>query len=218
MDFWAVFTKLADTNFTLPVALLLAIWLAAAREWRLAFWWCILFGFGLFLVTATKVAYVGWGIEIASIDFRGFSGHAMRAAAIAPPIAYLLMQPRGPVMRRNGFLIGVSFAIAICISRLVLGVHSVSEAVSGLLLGLLLALVFVMICERSRIVQFTRTSLVIGLFLLLPILNARPAPTQGWIEQVAMHLAGAEHREGIRQRIGKPPADAAPKVAPSVRD
>ena len=204
MDFWAVFTKLADTNFSLPVALLLAVWLAFAREWRLTFWWCALFGCGLFLVTATKVAYVGWGIGIASVDFRGFSGHAMRAATIAPALGYVLLQRWGMHMRRNGFLLGVAFAIAICISRLILAVHSVSEAVSGLLLGLLLSLIFVMICERSRLIQLTRIALVLGPILLLPVLLAKPAPTQGWIEDVAMHIAGDQQRESIRRRLGKP--------------
>ncbi|GGI20516.1 phosphatase PAP2 family protein [Oxalicibacterium faecigallinarum] len=204
MDFWAIFTKLGDTNFTLPVALLLAIWLAAARHWRLALWWCILFGTGLFIVTASKVAYVGWGIGIASIDFRGFSGHAMRTATIAPPLAYLLFQHRNPETVRRGFLLGAAFGIAICISRLILGVHSVSEAVSGLLLGLFIAMLFVMLCERAQPVQASRLPLMIGLFALLPALLARPAPTQGWIEQVAIQLAGDRHRDEIHHRLGKP--------------
>lgn len=211
MDFWAAFTKLADTNLTLPVALLLAVWLATTRAWRLAFWWCALFGLGLFLVTASKVAYVGWGIGIASIDFRGFSGHAMRAATIAPPLIYLLLQQRSMATRRVGFLLGVVFAVGICISRLILAVHSVSEAVSGLLLGLVLAYLFFVICERISIVTSTRLWLIIGLFALLPLLLARPAPTQGWIEQVAMQLAGDHQRDSIRKRIGKSVIEQVPE-------
>lgn len=213
LDFWSFFTRLADTNFTLPAAVLIGVWLAVAREWRLAAWWVLLFGFGLFLVTATKVAYVGWGIGIAAVDFHGFSGHAMRAATIAPPLAYLLAQRCTPALRVAGVASAVAFAIAICVSRLVLGVHSVSEAISGLLLGFLLALAFIAICERHAAVVFTRHYLLLGVLTLLPILHARPAPTQGWIEQVATHLAGEANRSAILQRMGKLPANDAPDTA-----
>lgn len=213
MDFWSFFTRLADTNFTLPLALLIGIWLAAAREWRLAAWWAILFGFGLFLVTATKVAYVGWGIGIAAVDFHGFSGHAMRAATIAPPLAYLLAQRCTPGARAAAVAGAIAFAIAICVSRLVLGVHSVSEAISGLLLGFLLAYMFIAISTRHATVVLTRRYLILGVLALLPILNARPAPTQGWIEQVATHLAGEANRAAILQRMGKLPANDAPDTA-----
>ncbi|WP_293779596.1 phosphatase PAP2 family protein [uncultured Oxalicibacterium sp.] len=213
MDFWSFFTRLADTNFTLPVALLISVWLAAAREWRLATWWLMLFGFGLFLVTATKVAYVGWGIGIAAVDFHGFSGHAMRAATIAPPFAYLLAQRCTSSVRATAVIAAIVFAIAICVSRLVLGVHSVSEAISGLLLGFLLAFTFIAISQRHAGIAFTRQYLILGALLLLPILNARPAPTQGWIEHVATHLAGEANRDAILQRMGKLPPNDTPDTA-----
>jgi membrane-associated phospholipid phosphatase len=199
---WAVFTKLADTNFTMPIAALLAVWLAGARAWKPFFQWCLFFGTGILLVLATKIAYVGWGIGIASIDFKGFSGHAMRAATLAPPVAYFLTQGKTFRVRQLSLLLGVAFAIGICISRLVLGVHSVSEAISGLLLGLLISISFILLCNQRPVITCSSRFLAIGVIALLPILTAKPAPTSSWIEKTAIHLAGEEHAEEIKVRAG----------------
>ena len=202
MIFWAAFTKLADTNFTMPLAALLAVWLLSARAWKPFFLWSFLFGSGIFLVVATKVAYVGWGIGIASVDFKGFSGHAMRAATLAPPLAYFLTQGQTFRVRQIGVLIGVAFAIAICISRLALGVHSVSEAISGLLLGLVISFSFILLCNPKPVITSNPRLLAIGLIALLPVLTVKPAPTSDWIERTAIHLAGEEHADEIRVRAG----------------
>ncbi len=199
---WVVFTKLADTNFTMPVAALLAVWLASARAWRPFFQWCLLFGSGIMLVLATKIAYIGWGIGIEAIDFKGFSGHAMRAAALAPPIAYFLTQRQTFRVRQIGLLLGVGFANGICISRLVLGVHSISEAIAGLLLGLVIAFSFILACNQRPVIACNPRFLAIGLIVLLPVLAAKPAPTSDWIEKTAIHLVGEEHAEEIKVRAG----------------
>ena len=192
MTAWLAFTKLADTNFTMPLALLLAVWLAAARAWRPALCWCVLFGLGIFLVAATKIAYVGWGIGIAAIDFKGFSGHAMRAMSIAPVFMYLLLQEQGARKLRLGVLAGLGFGLMIGISRLALGVHSVSEVITGLLLGAVISLGFIWYARGRATIVFDRKLLIIGTIALLPILSLKPAPTEGWIERIAVYLAGSD--------------------------
>lgn len=193
MTAWLAFTKLADTNFTMPLAALLAVWLAAARAWRPALCWCLLFGFGIFLVAATKIAYVGWGIGIAAIDFKGFSGHAMRAMSIAPAFLYVLLQDQGKRKVTLGVLAGLLFGLMIGISRLALGVHSVSEVITGLLLGAIISLGFIWYCRGWTTIVFDRKLLIIGTIALLPILTLKPAPTEGWIERIAIYLSGNEN-------------------------
>lgn len=186
---WALFTKLADSNFTMPLAALLAIWLAGARAWRPFFLWCLLFGSGILLVVASKIAYIGWGIGIAALDFTGISGHAMRATAIAPALIYILMQKQTPRLQIAGLLCGIGFGIAIGISRLAIHVHSVFEVISGCLLGAFIGLVFVWLI-RDRKVSFDRRLLLIGMLALLPVLSLKPAPTDSWMEGVARYLGG----------------------------
>lgn len=201
MDFWLSFTRLADTNLTVPAAAVLAAWLLCARAWRSCICWCLLFGFGLFIVAATKIAYAGWGIGIASIDFKGFSGHAMRAASIMPALMYLLLQRWTQKSQAIGLWFGIGFAIAIGISRLVLGVHSVSEVITGLLLGLLISLSFIRYCSRQPLIVFRHGFLVTALLLLLPLLALKPAPTESWIVRIAIALAGEDRAPEIRERM-----------------
>lgn len=185
---WAAFTKLADTNFTMPLAGLLAAWLAGARAWKPLMLWCLLFGFGFLLVVATKLAYIGWNIGIADIHFTGISGHAMRATAIAPALIYLLLQKQSARMQATGLIIGIGFGIAIGISRLAIQVHSVSEVVSGCILGAVVSLLFAWCIYRP--IAFDRRLLLIGVFALLPVLALEPAPTESWLERMAIHLTG----------------------------
>lgn len=200
MDYWFFFTKLADTNLTLPLAAVIAAWLLCAGAWRAFLNWCLLFGFGLFLVAATKIAYAGWGIGIAAVDFKGFSGHAMRAASVAPAFIYLLLQRQPRQWQRAGLLFATGFSVAICISRLVLGAHSVSEAVSGLLMGLAISFSFIAFCRRQPIVTLHRGWLLVAVLALLPLLALKPAPTESWIARIAILLAGSEHTTEIRER------------------
>ncbi len=191
MIFWAAFTKLADSNFTMPLAALLAVWLVAARAWKPFFQWSFLFGSGIVLVVATKIAYIGWGAGIPALDFTGISGHTMRATAIAPALMAILLQQQTPRIQKIGLLAGLVFGIAIGISRLAIHVHSVSEVVSGCLLGALVSLSFVHLI-RNRAIVFDRKLLVIGIAALLPVLTLKPAPTESWMESVAYYLSGKE--------------------------
>lgn len=201
MDFWHLFTRLADTNLTVPAAAVLAAWLLCGGAWKSCLRWCLLFGAGLFIVAATKVAYAGWGIGIAAIDFKGFSGHAMRAASIMPAVMYVLLQRRSPASQTIGLWFGIGFAVAIGISRLVLGVHSVSEVVAGLPLGFVVSFAFIQYCKRQPPIAIRHGFLVTALLLLLPLLALKPAPTESWIVRVAIALAGEDRAPEIRERM-----------------
>lgn len=201
MEFWIAFTRLADTNLTIPAAAVLTVWLLCARTWRTCLLWCVLFGGGLFLVAATKIAYAGWGIGIAFIDFKGFSGHAMRAASLAPVLMHVLLQRRSRTVLTAGVVFGVLFALGIGISRLVLQVHSVSEVVTGWMLGFAIAWLFIRFCAHHPTITFDRRSLALATLFLLPLLILKPAPTESWIVRIAIALAGTEHADEIRQRM-----------------
>lgn len=200
MEYWEHFTRLADTNLTIPAAAVLTVWLLCARTWRTCLLWCALFGGGLFLVAATKIAYAGWGIGIAAIDFKGFSGHAMRAASLAPVLMHVLLQRRSRPVLVAGVACGVLFALGIGISRLVLQVHSASEVVTGWMLGFAIAWLFIRFCAHHPAIAFDRRSLTLATLFLLPLLILKPAPTESWIVRIAIALAGEEHADEIRQR------------------
>jgi membrane-associated phospholipid phosphatase len=129
---WAILSQLGDSRLLLPTAAVLV----AAGAWRRYAWarrWALaLFAVGLIVLTS-KLAFLGWGIGIARLDFTGFSGHAAISAIVWPVVLWLLFDSgqRG----RWGAAVGLMLAIAIAYSRLPLNAHSWSEVISGFVLG-----------------------------------------------------------------------------------
>lgn len=85
---WRFITRLGEAQLLLPpLALVLAWfrWRLGARPVVLA--WTGAIGVAAFITTVTKVAFLGWGVGSAELDFTGISGHAMFAAAVLPVLA-----------------------------------------------------------------------------------------------------------------------------------
>jgi membrane-associated phospholipid phosphatase len=187
---WLKITSFGDTVVMMPAAVAIIAWLVIGRAWRMAFWWSVLFTIGLALVVVTKIAFIGWGIGIRSLDFTGISGHAMRAAAVIPIICYLLLQKSSPGTRALGIFFGLMLGALISFSRIVVHAHSVSEAVAGFLLGAIISLGFIWISRSLEKPTLNRWLIAITMIALLPTSNAKPAPTQSWMNGVALYLSG----------------------------
>ncbi|WP_317202156.1 phosphatase PAP2 family protein [Janthinobacterium sp.] len=175
-----------------PAGLAIAVWLACGKSWRLALQWCVLFGAGMALVVLTKVAFIGWGIGVRSVEFAGISGHAMRSAAIFPVLCFLLLKNVHPDWRRAGVCAGVALAVLISIARVKGHAHSSSEAISGTLLGLLVAGAFIWQMAAVRELFVSRTLVALSLCGLLLTPAAEPVPTEQWMTQLALYLSGHE--------------------------
>jgi len=137
---WHAVTRLGEAQLLLPAALLASAWLT----WRLharatAKSWLSLLALAIALTTASKLAFIGWGLGIASLDFTGFSGHAMFAAAVYPMLARIASANASQVMQRSAVALGVVFAMVVAVSRLEVHAHSVSEVVTGSMLGFLVS-------------------------------------------------------------------------------
>jgi membrane-associated phospholipid phosphatase len=223
---WTKITMFGDTVVMMPAAAIIAVWLLAGRAWRMALWWGLLFTLGLIAVAATKIAFIGWGIGISALDFTGISGHAMRASAVLPVIASLLLQPASPPARTAGITLGVALGLLIGESHIVLGYHSVSEVVAGCLLGSAVGLGFIRMSDPLSGPQLDRRLAALSLFALLPTSYAEPAPTQGWITSVALYLSGHDKpyvratgklAHSARSRPNAPAFSAPGYRAPSLR-
>lgn len=172
-----------------PAGMAITAWLALNRAWKLVMWWILLFIGGMGLVVATKIAFVGWGIGIRSLNFTGFSGHAMRATAVAPVFFYMLLEKNSRPYKIAGIITGLAFGVLISYSRLVVHAHSVSEAVTGCLLGGAIALVFIGIIDQCKL-ELNRWVIVMSIAVLLASPSIPPAPTQRWITVTALYLSG----------------------------
>jgi membrane-associated phospholipid phosphatase len=209
---WSEVTKFGDVTITTFAALAIAAWLLAENERRLALWWGILFAAGLGVVIATKMAFIGWGIGIRSLDFAGFSGHAMRASAVMPVLFYLMLQRMPAIVRTFGILLGLACGVVVGISRIAVHAHSVSEITAGWLLGSAVSLGFIWVASKSlQRPVFNPLRIAFSLLALLPAPYVHPAPTQQWLTNITLYFSGHDQpfpREGwrISRPRGRPPA------------
>ncbi len=193
MNWWNAISFTADMAVLGPAAVAIAIWLLVSKQWRLVLSWSLWYGGGLLLVVLSKLAFIGWGMGSAALDFTGFSGHAMRAGAVFPVLMYVVLQRAPRQWRHAGVLLGVACAVLVAIARVVVHAHSVSEAVSGCVLGL--AMAFGFMWQARGVVNFVVSHALALASLALMVLitfKAEPMPTEDWLQKIALKLSGHE--------------------------
>lgn len=213
MFWWFHLSALGGLNVTGLLGLAVAGWLAAARGWRLALAWCLAFGGAMLVAVFSQMAFIGWGIGIRALSFTGFSGHAARAAAVFPVALFLLVERQPRRVRMIAVAAGGLLAVAVALARIRVGAHSPSEALSGCMLGLGAAALFL---ARARAAQdCSPQPLLLGLLaatILLP--RADPAYSHQWLTAAALKLSG---RDRVYLRNDWQPAQGpyVPPCAPS---
>ncbi len=126
---------IGDLELTLPLAAAAGAWLLAARAWRAALAWVLLYAGAMALVGGSKVAYLGWGQDIAVLDFKAFSGHAAGVTAVYPVLGYLLCRPVGRGLALAAAGAGLALGLAMAVALVGQDEHAVAEAATGWLLG-----------------------------------------------------------------------------------
>jgi len=192
MHRWQLITFFGESAFLLPCAVFLYVWLRWHGAARVARHWLVAFSVTAAVVLASKVAYIGWGIGSEAIDFTGFSGHSMMAASILPVLLYLAMPASRPGLSLLGALAGVLMALAVGASRLALHAHSVSEVLSGLLLGFCVSLPFIMRhgVPRGPLTMLLATAALASM-PVLPV-GGLTGVTHNLVTEMALFLSGRE--------------------------
>jgi membrane-associated phospholipid phosphatase len=209
--FWFAVTRLGEAQILLPAFLAGALWLAFARPAgarhrvaqgnahahdhparRSALRWVAAVVATTAVVTASKVAFLGYGLGIAALDFTGFSGHSMYATAILPVLAAL-------VAGRRGAIVGALLALLITWSRVTLGAHSWSEAISGLVLGAAAAgwTLADYLAHPGAVRAPWWLPLVLVAWLTLLPFKAPPSRTHSLVVSIALKMSG-HHRPYTR--------------------
>ncbi|MDM0017397.1 phosphatase PAP2 family protein [Variovorax saccharolyticus] len=193
-EFLHAITWLGDSGFLLPAALWITVWLGIRSPTRpLALLWILLFGFGGGLIATSKIAFLGWGIGSARLDFTGFSGHTAIAASVWPVACWLAVSRWEHPVRVAAAVFGWLLAAFIGLTRLALDAHSVSEVVAGYALGVAVSGIFLWWQHRLPHPRISWTLVLLS--LATPVLFLKPgtpAPTQGLLERIAVRLAGIE--------------------------
>lgn len=188
---WMKIVHLGDTAIMIPAAAAVLAYLITGRAWRMAWWWCLLFSLGISLVAATKIAFLGWGSGIRSVDFKALSGHATSTTAVIPVIFYLFLQRSPPIMRAFGVLLGIVFGVLMGILLVVLNEHSASEAAAGCIVGGVVSLGFIWLSDPLP--SSPNPWLIpISVLAFLAVWYAEPPSIEYWMARVALYLSGHE--------------------------
>jgi PAP2 superfamily len=190
LEAWRLFTRLGESQILLPAAGVLLLMLLRQPGGRaLSVRWLAALFLAVVLTTASKLAFIGWGIGWAALDFTGFSGHAMFAAAIHPLLFGALLPASQPQARRWAVLLGVALALMVAVSRVVVGAHSVSESVAGFVLGCTAGLL-AMGLGTLRLRLGPLLLPLIAAWLLTTPWVAPPSPTHSLVTRLALFLSG----------------------------
>lgn len=189
---WTSLTYLGDSGLLLPAGLAIGIALLLTRGSRgLALRWALAFGLTGMAVLATKIAFIGWGIGNANIDFTGLSGHSALSAAFWPVAAWLASRNAPLTTRRVAIALGALLAVAIGVSRLMIHVHSGSEVLTGLMVGGAASAWFVAGTRQAPPGTPALSAAALAVVAAMIVLqHGRPAPTTRLIETTVVQLLG----------------------------
>jgi membrane-associated phospholipid phosphatase len=141
-------------------------------------------------VLASKLAFVGWGLGCAALDFTGISGHTLLACTVFPMVSYLALGAFKARWRFIGAAVGWLFGGLIGYSRLMVHAHSSSEVLSGLGLGLIITLVFVVLDTPPQRAARGEWLLFGVLALMMTLQFGVKAPGQDMVTRIALRLSG----------------------------
>lgn len=187
---WTNIVHIGDGTVMIPAAAGIMIYLITGRAWRMAWWWCLLFTLDIGLVLTTKIAFLGWGAGIRSLDFKALSGHAASATAVIPVIFYLLLQRSSFIARACGVLLGIVLGVLMGVLLVALNEHTVSEVTAGCLIGGIICLTFIWISEPLPSFNLSAWFLPLGVLALIAVHYVEPPPVGYWMMRIALYLSG----------------------------
>lgn len=187
---WIKLVYLGDSAIMLPAAAAVAAWLATGRAPKLAILWSILFLLGLALVGTSKIAFLGWGAGLPAINFKAFSGHAMRTTAVMPVLLYLMTQKLPIAGRISGVALGLLAGVGMCLLLLAFDYHSLSEVLAGWGVGAAVSLTFIRMMLAHPAIGLHRWLLPVCLLAFLGMRFAVPHSTTHVMTEAALYLSG----------------------------
>ena len=190
---WHLLTRFGEAQILLPAAALtLLALLARASTRKLACIWMALIVLATVITTASKVAFIGWGIGWADINFTGISGHAMFAAAIYPVLMLTFLSGRWRGAHGVALGLGCALVLVVGLSRIEVGAHSWSEVLAGWAVGGVVSIMALALCETSAIViRPIVPALLLAWMAVMPF-KLHASPTHALVIRLAVAMSGNE--------------------------
>lgn len=192
--FWFMVSRFGEAQILLPAAFTASVWLSRRPAGRpLTAWWLGWLAAATLLTTASKVAFIGWGVGLPALDFTGVSGHAMFAAAIYPLLLGVLAASLQPRLQWLAVAAGVAVAVLIGVSRVKVQAHSESEVWAGLALGFAVTAFALTMARLPHTRVRWWIPLAVAAWMSVMPMQAPPSTTHGWVTRLSLALSGRSH-------------------------
>ncbi len=209
LSFWRLLTRLGEAQILLPVAAMSILSLVHQRQGQaLAGRWLATLAAAVVLTTASKVAFIGWGIGWSALDFTGISGHAMFAAAVYPLLLATLAPATSRVAPWLAMAAGAALALLVGVSRVTVHAHSWSEVVAGLTLGGAVSVISLMRGHLSECRFKVWVPTATAAWLLVMPVHAPASNSHALVTRMALALSGRHipyTREELRRNAPATP-------------
>lgn len=189
-SYWQLITQLGSSSLLLPVLVVSVLTLLFARQKKAVCLWLAALTFAVTFTLATKLLFLGWGIGIASLDFTGVSGHTLLSTSILPVLFFTIGGVVRPKFKSIGLWFGLLLAAGVGVSRVVLGMHSISEVIAGWLLGLIVCSVAIYAINNHRQSLAYIQLIVLSLLLIFGATAPNYIPAHDMSIKLALYLSG----------------------------
>jgi membrane-associated phospholipid phosphatase len=187
--YWQFITHLGSASLLLPFFGIALIELWFSRQKSAIYLWIVALAIGVIVTLISKIRFLGWEFGIASLNFTGISGHAILATSIIPIVAYAFSGVFNEKTKNIGFWIGLILSHFVGISRIILGMHRLSEVVSGWIIGLTVG-VFALSAMKYHQQRYAYLHLTIMVFLIaLGSTTPNYLPTHDLEIKLALYLS-----------------------------
>jgi membrane-associated phospholipid phosphatase len=175
---WVFITDLGDTAVTLPLALLTCLFLAVARQTRLAFGWgLVILGCGG-AISVLKLVLAICDHRFAIYSLHSPSGHTAMSTAVYGSMSLLIARVSPPAAQALVYLGGLALIADIAASRLALCLHTPAEVAVGLVVGLSAVIGFRMLLAREHAITLPIHWLIGAAAILVIFLHGERWPAE----------------------------------------
>ena len=186
---WVLLTDFGDTAVTVPLALLMAGFLLAAQQPRLAIGWGLAIVGGAGAIGGLKLVFAVCGQPIDGARFASPSGHTAMSIAVYGGFAAVVGATLSPPARAALITGAAVPVIGIPLSRTIVGGHTIIEVVVGLAVGIATLGAIIAITTRYRPERLPLAWLAAGTLIVFMLFHGTRWPAEQSIHGLAGLLA-----------------------------
>ena len=182
-------TNLGDLAVLLPLSALVLAWLLFRPRWDAAFWWVL----SVALCSAATAILKIFNNACPDAISANTSGHTSLSLLVYGAIFLLVSARYGKWQRAILASAGIALALAIAVSRVLVGAHSITEVVIGMTIGSASLAIFLIGFRRTFPVELPIWPLAVPAILVVLLLNGHQLETA----DIFQSFGGYLHQIGI---------------------